>query len=263
MNDLPRFRLADPPHDGVTCDEHGLAVGGAPLLAKIGAASGLEGWALRPLPDLEQDLSLRYGVPIDLSSKVAGFGAVARALNEGDVPRAQIAALHLRLPAPPPLSKLGDPAGITTLARQLLATGLLKRDWNPDLHPRWPAGSPDSTGGEFAPGGSAGTSSARPSSHFDQPLEIPWEDLAPLSRPMTIPKPAPRPGEVLPPPLVIPRERPRSAECDKEWEDAWDFCKGLERRGLLGKGDYAWMGRTVEECARGQVSAECGGNPIV
>ncbi len=35
--------------------------------------------------------------------------------------------------------------------RDLHWSGMLKADWDPDEHPRWPAGSPDSRGGQFAP----------------------------------------------------------------------------------------------------------------
>jgi hypothetical protein len=71
------------------------------------------------------------------------------------------------------------------------------------------------------------------------------------------------------PPLatpVLPRSLPQNPypsrpECVKEWEDAREFCEDLKDRGLLGKGDYRWMGKTVPQCMMGQVSAGCGGNP--
>jgi len=57
-------------------------------------------------------------------------------------------ALHLRFPDPPDLKKsAGDVQVFIDLARRLDASGLLKGDWDPSLHPRWPTGSPDSAGG--------------------------------------------------------------------------------------------------------------------
>ena len=47
---------------------------------------------------------------------------------------------------------------MSTLIRDLSWTGMLK--WDPDAHPRWPAGSADSTGGEFAPRGAGGGTGA-------------------------------------------------------------------------------------------------------
>jgi hypothetical protein len=41
------------------------------------------------------------------------------------------------------------------LARRLRSSGMLKADWDPTQHPRWPAGSPGGIGGEFAPAGTA------------------------------------------------------------------------------------------------------------
>lgn len=44
------------------------------------------------------------------------------------------------------------------LIRDLDRSGMLK--WDPDEHPRWPAGSSDGKGGEFAPKGEGGTSAS-------------------------------------------------------------------------------------------------------
>ena len=39
--------------------------------------------------------------------------------------------------------------------RELFRCGLIKADWDPNEHPRWPAGAPDSQGGQFAPKGTS------------------------------------------------------------------------------------------------------------
>ena len=131
---------------------------------------------------------------------------------------------------------------------------LLKVEWNSGNHPRWPAGSPNSIGGQFAPVGE-GSASAIPA-QFAIPLDIP----API--------PFPLPSEVTPP-LVTPsfprnpplNPYPDRPECVKEWEDAREYCQNLRDRGLSGRGDYKWMGRTIAQWVMGQVSEACGGNP--
>jgi hypothetical protein len=79
---------------------------------------------------------------------------VADALNDGELPRAQIAALLLRLPDPPALRK--SAANGLELAAELADSGILIRDWDPDEHPR--AGGPPNPGW-FAPKDSDGTGS--------------------------------------------------------------------------------------------------------
>ena len=104
--------------------------------------------------DLNRDLSKRYGIPIDINAKSGGLIAIARALNRGDLLYAQITTLHQQIPDPPPLTKSAQTMGdIVALAQQLRASGLLKADWDPLKHPRWPPGTPGSIGGEFAPRG--------------------------------------------------------------------------------------------------------------
>jgi hypothetical protein len=72
-----------------------------------------------------------------LRSKAAGLACAARALDRGDVALAQIAAVLLRLPDPSPLGKADLSAeAIKTLAAELIWSGLLKGDWDPDKHPR-------------------------------------------------------------------------------------------------------------------------------
>jgi hypothetical protein len=52
--------------------------------------------------------------------------------------------------------------------RVLDASGLIKADWDSDEHPRWPAGAPDSQGGQFARQDEAAESNLADSSHADR-----------------------------------------------------------------------------------------------
>jgi hypothetical protein len=75
-------------------------------------------------------------------------------LNEGRVAHAQLITLHLKFPDSPPLAKNeSSRSDLIKFVRELYSSGLIKADWDPDKHPRWPAGAPDSQGGEFAPAG--------------------------------------------------------------------------------------------------------------
>src|ERR1700733_4985030 len=97
-------------------------------------------------------LSTDFGLPIDLSAKTGGLKAICNALNDGDVARAQIAAVLLGIPDPPPLLKSArSQSDMINFIRDLHWSGLIKEDWDPDKHPRWPAGAPESQGGRFAP----------------------------------------------------------------------------------------------------------------
>jgi len=189
-----RYRLSEAPGAGVDCDEDGLFVAGVPLLEQ----SDVSGWRARPVADLDRDLSKAYGMPVTLEAKVLGLAATARALGNGELARAQMTALFLRLPEPPPLSKV-TPPDLTGLAHLLEFSGLLKREWNPDLHPRWPIGSPGGVGGEFAPAETGGAATAHLTS--DQGLSIPMD--IPLDEPLV----RPLPTEIAPPPITGPIPR--------------------------------------------------------
>jgi len=113
-------------------------------------------YSSRPASALNRDLSACYGLPVEVDRKIDGLVAVSQALSRGDMMHAQIATLHLEIPDPPTLAKsIQTPDDILDLARRLRSSGMLKADWNPTQHPRWPAGSPGGIGGEFAPAGTA------------------------------------------------------------------------------------------------------------
>jgi hypothetical protein len=270
-----RFSLSDVPGVGVSCGENGLFVGGVPLLERVcdSGEFGLDQWRLRPASALNRDLSACYGLPVEVDRKIDGLVAVSQALSRGDMMHAQIATLHLEIPDPPTLAKsIQTPDDILDLARRLRSSGMLKADWDPTQHPRWPAGSPGGIGGEFAPAGTAyddatsteqstnGHSGAEPNASV-----IPAQLTLPVPFDFPIP---PLPSEILPPPVIpntYPRDLPRNPypdrpECEEEWAEATDYCLKLKARNLLGRGDYSGSGRTLSQCIMGRVSQDCGGN---
>jgi hypothetical protein len=135
MNDLSTVRVFRLSPGGIECDGRGLRVGGVALLARDEKGA----WAARHGRDLDRDLSWVYGLPIEARAKMVGLATVANALQSGDIAKAQIAALLLRLPEPlrPAAAELGK-SGKRSLFRDLVACGLMKADagWDEDEHPR-------------------------------------------------------------------------------------------------------------------------------
>ncbi|MGA2485578.1 MAG: hypothetical protein ABSF49_06280 [Roseiarcus sp.] len=261
------FRLADAPGTGVSCNQNGLFVGETALLEERRDHLGHPEWHARSLADLSRDLSKRYALPIDFSAKMPAVGAIARALGRGDLVQPQIATLLLQIPDPPKLSKADPTSGeLTALMRQLRESGLLKADWDPAKHPRWPAKSPDSVGGRFAPSDSSVAASGTGASSVQAQITIPAPPIE-----MPIPIPHPLPSEIIPPliaPNILPRSLPQNRypsrpECEKEWQEATKYCLKLRDRGQLGRGDYRGMGKTLRDCIMGQVSESCGGNATI
>jgi hypothetical protein len=205
-----------------------------------------------------------YGVPVDFGAKVERLAAIARALDRGDLLHAHIATLHLQIPDPPALAKGAQSANeLVALAKELYASGMLKRDWDPSKHPRWPAGSPDGTGGRFAPGDAdldgAPVDESSASTRTAQAIPIPFEAVIPRGA-------IPWPSEIAPPLGIYPRRElvnpfPDDPECEGEWAAALLDCWKLKTNKQLGRGDNRGSGRTFDQCVRGRVSERCGGNP--
>ncbi|HEX4158811.1 MAG TPA: hypothetical protein VHY79_10060 [Rhizomicrobium sp.] len=241
-----------------------------PLLKRAGADSD---WEPRACTELSEQIGAQFGLPIDLTSKMGGLNAISRALNEGDIARAQIATVLLGIPDPPDLTKSAvSEAGVVETALRLRDTGILKIGWDPSKHPRWPAGGPGGIGGEFSSAGGDGGSAADNRDRASHRSSIPVEFVIP-STPFDVPLPGelstPRPFEILPPPLAFPntnpRDRPknpypRRRECVEEWEAAEDFCDKLLREGKLGPHGARGFGQWYYQCVLGQVSEDCGGN---
>lgn len=260
-----RFGLTDLPGAGVSCGNNGVYVGAVPLLERV-CGSGVRGapdqWQPRPLSDLNSELSTCYGLPVEFDRKIDGLRRIAQALERGDLIHAQIATVHLEIPDPLPLTK-STSGEILNLACQLQTSRLLKVDWDPTKHPRWPAGSPGRIGGEFSPAGAV--SDASTATEQSAPV-IPAQITIPV--PFDVPGGIPFPSEILPPPVIPninPRDLPRNPypdrpECEQEWAEATDYCLGLKARNLLGSRDYRGSGRTLSQCIMGRVSQDCGGN---
>ena len=81
----------------IECDADGLRVGGVALLARDARGA----WTRRDGGELNRELSKLYGLPLDCERKGRALDAVAAALTNGELARAQIGALLLRLPDPP------------------------------------------------------------------------------------------------------------------------------------------------------------------
>lgn len=146
---IREFHLSPPGKGGVSCNANGAFVGTIPILNRL-RKDGQNAWQPRDCEELSEQLSKHYGLPIDMSAKMGGLKAIANALNDDHLVRAQIATVLLGIPDPPQLSKAVSSHDQTIkLIRDLHWSGMLK--WDPDEHPRWPAGSSDGKGGEFAP----------------------------------------------------------------------------------------------------------------
>jgi hypothetical protein len=143
------FRLTNEPGGlGLSCTPAGLALAGVPLLHKTEA-----GFAPRPAPEIASLLRAAYGADGDPTRLRSRLGAIALALNSGDIALAAIAAVHTETPE---------------LSREA-ATRLTKTDeeltkYNPDEPRDWH--------GRWTGGGSAGPASlAAPHIGSDQRAE--------------------------------------------------------------------------------------------
>ncbi len=96
---IRHFRLAPAPVDGapqpltLSCGPEGPALAGAPLLRKTDA-----GFAPPPRDELAALTLAAYGEIANLKRLTRGLAAAANALNQGDLPLAMTATVHLQLP---------------------------------------------------------------------------------------------------------------------------------------------------------------------
>lgn len=158
---IREFRLSPPGGGrGLSCDASGAFIGNVPLLKR----SGNDQWEPRDCEQLSKLIGAEFGLPIDMSLKMGGLNAISRALNEGNIAKAQIATVLLAIPDQPPFGKSANAlSDRIKFIRDLFLSNLIKADWDSDEHPRWPAGAPDSQGGQFAPKGEAETDGSRTS----------------------------------------------------------------------------------------------------
>jgi hypothetical protein len=111
----------------------GAFVGAIPILNRL-RKNGKDEWRPRDCEQLSEQIGEHYGLPIDMSSKTGGVRAIAGALNEGDVARAQIATVLLGIPDPPALSKGAcSRDALIRFIRDLHWSGLIKLDGDESL----------------------------------------------------------------------------------------------------------------------------------
>jgi len=142
----------------IECDVDGLRVGSVALLARDSKGA----WTRRDGGALNRELSKLYGLPLDCERKGGRLDAVAAALTNGELARAQIGALLLRLPDPPtPAGVHADGLEKRPLVDGLLACSLLKADadWD-DKHPR--TGAPPNPGWFASTQGAPGADAPKP-----------------------------------------------------------------------------------------------------
>ncbi len=149
MPGLRAFTLAaERSSDAVSCGADGVFVGDVPLLQAINGASANPQWVVRTVPELNDELSTQYGLPIDVAAKANALALIAAAFNRGDLAMAAIATVQMQFPDPPPLAKGRETDDeIARRALELHRSRLLKF-WDPEKHPR--TGTPPNPGW-FAP----------------------------------------------------------------------------------------------------------------
>lgn len=227
------FRLHEKPNsNGLHCSRDGLFYAGRRLLDRD--ADGR--FSPRGRETLRKALVSHVEGDGEIASRIRSVGVVAKALNEGDIARAMMAAVLMRMP-------------------EHDGEVLQKAGFDPqeprDEHGRWTSGG-ESDKARLMP----------VQMTIVEPLlgpmieEIPFEPLA-----------VPRIDVV--PPTAIPRGLtrepasnpfPRRRKCVQEWAAAEKFCRDLMKKGYSGGKGNRGFGATYDQCVKGQVSEECGGN---
>ena len=125
-----------PDNRGIYCDDDGVFIG--PDCALIGTETDCAGhtsYMLRPRSEIAHLLDAGYRTHLGLDSVLSWLNVIAKALDDGDMALAQIAALQVGLP------ELLDGAASERMA---VADRLLKAGFNPDeprdWHGRWTTG---------------------------------------------------------------------------------------------------------------------------
>jgi hypothetical protein len=150
LRGLRAFSLSATGDDGgISCDAQGAFAGGVPLLERANVGGAGNWWTVRPVTELNHELTTRYRLPIDVTAKAGALAVIANALNRGDLAIAAIATVQMQFPNPPSLAKGVESADdIMRRASELHRSHLLKANWDPAKHPR--AGAPPNPGW-FAP----------------------------------------------------------------------------------------------------------------
>jgi hypothetical protein len=197
LRGLRAFSLSATGDDGgISCDAQGAFAGGVPLLERANIGGAGNWWTVRPVTELNHELTTRYRLPIDVTAKAGALAIIANALNRGDLAIAAIATVQMQFPNPPSLAKGVESADdIMRRASELHRSHLLKANWDPAKHPR--AGAPPNPGW-FAP------ATAAP----EGPNVVPVM-MDPRHKPWERPEFGGGGGEGGPPELPFPRGLPR------------------------------------------------------
>ena len=134
----------------VSCDADGVFIGDVPLLRRRAASHGDEQWNVRPLAELNDELSALYRLPIDIAAKARALGLIANALSRGDLATVAIVTVQMQFPDPPPLTKTEETTNaLMRRALELHRSQLLKAD--PDWEAKHPRTGAPPNPGWFAP----------------------------------------------------------------------------------------------------------------
>jgi hypothetical protein len=132
---ISMFRPGNRGSEGLCCDARGVALGPIALV-EAAEANGRRVYRVRPAEEIACALAVAYDPfsPDDLARRLSGLDVAARALEAGDMAKAAVATVLLKLP---PLSAE--------------ALGKLARDPTLKKHNPYhkPVHSPDGTGGQF------------------------------------------------------------------------------------------------------------------
>jgi hypothetical protein len=118
---------------GVYCGPDGVFAGTVPLLKRAGTPGA---WSVRPLVELNDELSTCYRLPVDIAAKANALSLIAHALNRGDLAMAAIATVQMQLPDPPLAKGVEGHDQLVRRAAALHRSGLLKWEWDSLKHPR-------------------------------------------------------------------------------------------------------------------------------
>jgi hypothetical protein len=136
MHEPLLFKLDQNPGGvGLRCDPDGLFLGSAALLRRDRRGT----FEARPAGELHEVLRRAYATDTNWESRVRSVTLVADALNKGEVPRAMIVAVLMRLPEPGSSIRIADVDGV-----------LAKVGYDPDeprdQRGRWTSGGSSTTG---------------------------------------------------------------------------------------------------------------------
>jgi hypothetical protein len=96
---VPMFRLTARGGDGLCCDRRGIALGPVALV-EAADANGRRVYRLRPAEEIARTFALAYDpfTPDDLARRLSGLEVAARALEAGDLAKATVATVLMKLP---------------------------------------------------------------------------------------------------------------------------------------------------------------------